>query len=218
MRQRTFLVGSLFAGIFVGSNGCAPPAPETVRADPAPEPDTKPPHPAAVGSLGGFGGKVTKIGPDWFEIGAGWDGEPDILKKKHNEGNDKPVQVFVGGTRVAGDRDGLGHPGVDTYRFADLKIGDVVSIHTAITPKGQQYAVEVIIRRRPGGKIPLLPADQFGVANFTSARNQAEQDWEEQGIAIPKKYLDKDGRYPWTNPPYPPVAPAPREAKAKPTP
>ena len=44
-------------------------------------------------------------------------------------------------------------------------------------------------------------------------RNQAYQDWEEKGIPIPRKYLDPDGRAPWTNPPYPPVAPQPREAK-----
>jgi hypothetical protein len=216
MRQRTFLVGSLLVCIFVGSNGCSPPAPETVRAA-APEPAPKPPHPALNVSSGGFTGKVTKIGPDWFEFGAGWSGTPDLLRKKHNEGNDKSIQVFVGGTLVSGDPEGIGNPSLQTYRFAALKIGDVVSVETNVTRDGQQYAVNVIIRRRPGGKIPLLPPDSFG-PNFTSARNQAEQDWEELGIAIPKKYLDKDGRYPWTSPPYPAVAPAPREVKPNTTP
>ena len=182
----------------------------TDGADPPAKAAPKP-NPNDFYTLGGFGGKVTKVGKDWFEIAPGWEGHLGG-RKKQNEGNDQPIVVFTVGTRVGGAPLQAGVPNVDTYLLTDLKVGDIVSVDTSVTRAGQQFAVALIIRRRPGGKIPMLPPNQFGEPSFISGRNQAEQDWEEKGVPIPKKYLDH-GRYPWTNPPYPPVAPMPREAK-----
>lgn len=177
------------------------------RAPDEPQP-AKPKGKPQTYTDGQFVGKVTKIGTDGFEVGAGWKGW--LVPNKGNEGNDKAVWIITTNTIVGGDPNGLGNWPDDTYKLGELKIGDIVIVETEVTRAGEQYGTQVWIKRRPGGRIPPLPADKFGTPNYISAMYQAEQDWEEKRIPIPKQFLEK-GEYPWTNPPYPlPTAPMPR--------
>jgi hypothetical protein len=142
-----------------------------------------------------IGGKVTAIGPDWVEIGAGWRGYLDLLNQNAG-GNDKPVRVSTAGTRAGGDPDGFGDQ--DTYRLTDIKVGDVVSVDAGVTRTKERFCRNIIIMRRPGGTIPPVPTDPFAgkpdLAHLAfHVRFQAEQDWEEKGIPIPRRYLDRDG-------------------------
>jgi len=157
----------------------------------------------------GFSCKVESIGSDWIVIAAGWSGSLGGTKKP-NEGNDKPVRLLFAGTVAGGDADGL-FSGDATYRLSDLKVGDRIIVETFVTAQGAHYCYQLSILRRPGGKIPPLPGDPFAGTKYEHhLREQAAQEWEEKGIPIPAEYLPTDGHAPWTNPPYPPVAPEPR--------
>jgi hypothetical protein len=179
---------------------------DTVVAEPLPD-LLQPKRAPEIQALGHCYGPVTALGADWIEVGPGWEGPRDVTKKQP-EDNKKARRLSVAGTLAGGDPDGIGRE--FTYRLSDLKVGDVVFADTCGARDGAEYCLTIIIRRRPGGKIPPLPADDLGVGFHL--RYQAEQDWEEKGIPIPRKYLDKDGRQRWTKPPYPPVAPMPRPA------
>jgi hypothetical protein len=161
------------------------------------------------GGFQGYGGKVADVGPDWVELAAGWEAfGPDVNQK----GNDKSKRISAAGTKPGGDPDGPEFV-FDTHLIADIKVGDVVSVYVGVLRDGREWATEIHIRRRPGGKIPPTPPDKFGLHSDLVERFQAHQDWEEKGTPIPVKFLDKNDRAPWTNPPYPPVAPMPRAAK-----
>jgi hypothetical protein len=151
-----------------------------------------------------YSGVVKDIGVDWLELAAGWDGSQTEGQPKKEYDNKKPKRFSVSGTNVGGDENGVRFSGF-RYRLSDLKVGDDITVFSGICGK-EELGVGLLIHRRPGGKIP---PDSSGMYK----RYQAEQDWEEKGIPIPAKYLDSKGRAPWTNPPYPPVAPQPREVK-----
>ena len=169
-----------------------------------------------------YRGVVSAIGVDWVELGAGWTGARrfdsmgrDITKKRHDE--TKSLRITAEGTIPGGNPKGDGLF-LSTYRLSDLKIGDVVSIETGInTDTKEEWTIEIWLYRRPGGIIPPRPGEVRSDLNGWHMRMQAEQDWEEKGIPIPAQFLS-DGRAPWTNPPYPPVAPLPREVPQKPAP
>lgn len=169
-----------------------------------------------VHTLGGYLGKIQAIGADWVELAPGWEGVQKKGKKTwREEDSKKPKRLSTVGTFAGGDPQGARR--FETYRLSDLKTGDVVDIDTGITRDGEEFCLEIIIMRRPGGKIPRLPEEKLPerVAE-RHLRNQSEQDWEEKGIPIPPRFLNPEGRAPWTKPPYPPVAPEPRAAKPKP--
>jgi hypothetical protein len=168
-----------------------------------------------IHAQGGYRGVVTATGPDWVELGPGWTGTQDDRKQEQAD-NKKPKRISAARTPAGGDPEGAedvitAFQG-NTHLVADLEVGDVVDVITHSAPDGEEWTAAIIIFRRPGGKIPPMPADAAGFRSGTPERNQAEQDWEEKGIPIPKKFLNPQGRAPWTNPPYPPVAPAPRPA------
>ncbi len=230
MRWKLVLCSALATTVSVVSLGCdssvpvAPPAPAEpvtkssqvmeARAEPPAEIEFKP----KTYTFGFFRGKVTAIGPDWVELGAGWRGYKEV-GGKHDEGNDKPIRLSALGSIAGGELDETEHP-AGTYRLTDLKVGDSALIETAVTGDKRQFCFQIIITRRPGRTIPPMPGDRFAKRPATAhlqshVRYQAEQDWEEKGIPIPDEYLDKWGQAPWTNPPYlPPMrAPMPREVK-----
>jgi hypothetical protein len=160
---------------------------------------------------GYYRGVVTDVGPDWLALGAGWEGE---TARKKQQDHKKPKRISAAGTRPGGNPDGEGEQ--RTHLVTDLKVGDVVTVQADFSRGGEEWTSEIIIQRRPGGKIPPQWGDPFVKTDPHLAfhlQQQAEQDWEEKGVPIPKKYLDTWGRAPWTNPPYPPVAPMPREVK-----
>jgi hypothetical protein len=187
--------------------GCEVPAPVT-----DPPADVVPPKPRPhrqAEDTGYLRGVVAVVGPDWFELAARWEGGGT---RRVNLGDTtKSRRVSAAGTMLGGDPAG-DRNGVDRHWVSDLKVGDVVAVGVHIGRDGSEWPVELFITRRPGGKIPPMhetnPGPSTGHLGF-----QALQDWEEKGIPIPSEYRGPDGRVPWTNPPYPPVAPAPREAK-----
>jgi hypothetical protein len=127
-------------------------------------------------------------------------------------GEKEPMRFPAGGVLV-GERPISSYGGFG-YPLADVRVGDIVCIET-VHIDGADICVEVIIYRRPGGKIPPWPGDDVpGVRIRRHERNQAYQDWEEKGIPIPEKFRPVDPRS--LAVPFPPVAPMPREAKPKP--
>jgi hypothetical protein len=192
-----------------------------------PLPVAPPPRPAAAPPAGGFAarpkrvlddqggawGSVVAVGPDWVEVAAGWQGETVRQRKQDHT---KPWRIPAAWTTVGGCADGDGES--ETHRLCDLRVGDRVAVTVNFDQGGQEWAHELIIYRRPGGKIPFPPADWISL-RYLAERNQAEQDWEEQRIPIPKKYLDKNGHYDGTNPPYPlrELAPMPRPVATRPS-
>jgi hypothetical protein len=157
----------------------------------------------------GYYGTVSAVGADWVELAPGWNAAGPDIKPGDNT---KVKHISAAGTKPGGDPEGPPFL-IDTHLLTDLKVGDVVSVYVGVLRDGREWATELHIERRPGGKIPLMPPDRFGGHTSLVAQNQAEQDWEEKGIPIPAKFLDPQGRAPWTKPPYPPVAPLPRPAK-----
>ena len=187
-----------------------------------------PPKPARVwGDYHRYRGTLSAIGPDWIELATGWrqvdaeqwDRNREALVQWKAYDNSAPKRVSTADTRPAGDLNCEPHvPAGDeeTHLLTDLLVGDVVAVSTGVTREGHEWAVRIAVARRPGRDIPPL----HGESNFGPPLHlqlQAEQDWEEKGIPIPRQFLDVRGwASPWTNPPYPPVAPAPREAKPRP--
>ncbi len=201
----------LFVVAGVGGVWAGRPFPPSVEDPPAEVPQ---PKPMRVGPFipGACIGKVTAVGVDWVELGAGWTGD-DRRRKEWLEENTKTKRISAVGTTPGGDREGLGARA--TYRLSDLQVGDTVSIKTLYN-KEEEWTTEILIHRRPGGKIPTKPGEVRPDLRGWHMEMQAEQDWEEKRIPIPAAYL-RNGEYPWTNPPYPlPVAPQPREVMAKP--
>jgi hypothetical protein len=189
--------------------------PERVRAEAPAELIQKKPRPVPHTHTC-YGGVVVALGADWVEIGAGWSG-PRSREMEPDFDNSKPVRLSTAGTRPGGDTGEPERGGSRTHLLSDLKIGDRVHVEAGTTREGEQFCITIIIERRPGGRIPPQFGDPWKQEPYAfHLSDQAYQDWEEKGVPIPAKYLDPDGRAPWTNPPYPPVAPMPRPANAKP--
>jgi hypothetical protein len=156
---------------------------------------------------GYYEGCVTAVGPHWVELKAGWSGsENDAINWL---GQNKSAKRFSAiGTISGGNPKGDGKD--ETYGLKDLKIGDVIRLRTGISrDKSDEWTTQILLRRRPGGKVPPLPGTVDGVDGIWHKRMQAEQDWEEKGTPIPNQFLS-DGRNTSTKPPYPPTAPPPR--------
>jgi hypothetical protein len=158
---------------------------------------------------GCYRGVVSAVDPQWLELGPGWEG---VTGRRKQLDHNNPKRISALGTKPGGDPNGEGtYP---THRVSDLKVGDIVVVEPDISRGGEEWATVITIERRPGGKIPPMEGDRLvGTPRARHMQNQAYQDWEEKGIPILGTYLDPDGRAPWTNPPYPPVAPQPRPAK-----
>ncbi len=75
-----------------------------------------------------------------------------------------------------------------SYRLSDVRVGDEVDIRLCRTEMdGLCYAIS--IRRRPGGRVPPAPAERADARiRFHEVMN-AYQDYEENGTAIPAKFL-----------------------------
>jgi hypothetical protein len=141
----------------------------------------------------------------------------NVIRRREYD-NSKPKRISLTRTRPGGDFDCEPFLPVsvseETHLGTDLLVGDVVSLSVGVTREGEEWAMQLTIERRPFGRIPPIHGDpHLGMPQAIHLRYQAWQDWEEKGTPIPKMLLDRDGRAPWTNPPYPPVAPMPREAK-----
>jgi len=192
--------------------GCVKPDAEPAAED---SPAFLAPKAKRVGTTGGaWSGKVGVIGPDWLELAPGWEGSRNKVTGKPGwdvKLSEKPKRISTWGTVVGGDPDGelpmFGRR--NTHMFSDLKVGDRVLIWFH-GDKQEEWSLTIEIHRRPGGKIPPMAVDQWGIRSTIPEENQAYQDWEEKGAPIPEKFL-RDGRAEWLNPPYPPVAPQPRE-------
>lgn len=158
-----------------------------------------------------YDGFVAAAGADWLELRAGYmmgaiDGQP-------KPDTSKPLRLSAAGTMSGGVSDG---PGTQTTNLvSDLNAGDRVRIQTARWLDNTEFVLELIIRRRPGGRIPPMFGDPFaGTEHARHLQWQAYQDWEEHRIPLPAKYCDKNGQCEYTSPPYPvPVAPPPRPVK-----
>lgn len=199
-------------------SGCESPvpvtAPEQGKAT-ADTPDGMPPPRVASpdGRNWYYEGRVGAVGPDWIELGPGWQG---YAPTRPGPDTSKPKRLDAAGTKLGGDPRGSAWP--TTHYVSHVQVGDRVEVDTRSDRNDEnQFVIRIQIRRRPGGLIPPMIAESTpATANTEHLRDQAEQDWEEKGIPIPKQYVDPEGRTPWTNPPYPPEAPAPRPAAAKP--
>jgi hypothetical protein len=163
-------------------------------------------------------GVVSAVGPDWVELAAGWEGGTVFDENRLDKVNSR--RISAAGTLPAGDPKGPGWSSwTPTHLLTELKVGDRVHVRVGAFRDGREWALEVHIIRRSGGKIPPMHGEAFPEFREPTRHleYQAYQDWEEKGIPIPWKYrLHPEGRAPWTNPPYPPVAPLPRPAPAKP--
>jgi hypothetical protein len=237
MRARSRLLCIQFVGLAVLSSGCenhtrVADAPQADSAGDLAQPEAPPPAPnRAMSRINCYCGTVSAVHQDWIELAVGWeqpsaesrvrgwDGDTIIRREPYD--NSKPKRISVVRTRPGGDPNSEPFlpaciPEV-THLVTDLLVGDRVGISTGVTPEGHEWALQLTISRRPGGRIPPFYGDpNLGTVDAAHLGDQAFQDWEEKGIPIPAKYLPKDGRNPWTNPPYPPVAPMPRSAPAKP--
>jgi hypothetical protein len=113
------------------------------------------------------------------------------------------------------------YTGSYTYRMADVRVGDRVAIEY-YRVDGVDICAAIRIERRPDGRVPPAPGDE-PPANLRAdlyhlyyprhhERCNAYQDWEEKGIPLPAAIATAG---PFLEPPYPPVAPAPREVQPK---
>ena len=198
----------------VGVSGCGIVTPDSVESPSTnhqcdlvqPEPEKAP---LQLQTSGMYGGKVTSVGPDWVELGGGWEG---WKVDQERQDTTRPKRISAAGTFPAGVRNGPGESW-NTHWLADVRVGDRVGVFVGRLRDGREWMTAIHIERRPGGIIPQMPPDHLGWRPSPPGDYQAEQDWEEKGIPIPKEHLRSDGRAPWTNPPYPPVAPQPRPVK-----
>lgn len=223
MAQRPPLTVLVLAVVLSSAAGLClagdPPAPTTsppAGDGPQPVAPPKPKRPAG-NTQGWFRGVVTAVGDDWIELAPGWEGKWAIRVRPGT--NKKPARIDAAGTIVGGDANGEPVRG-PTHLVSDVKVGDTVFARTVVDFGGEEWCEYLEIHRRPGGTIPGLQndlpnyVDPRGIDRRTHVKFQAYQDWEEKGVPIPARFLNAEGRTPtgaWVNPPYPPIAPQPRE-------
>jgi hypothetical protein len=76
----------------------------------------------------------------------------------------------------------------DSYRLADVRVGDIVVIQPR-RENGTTICKTICIMRRPGGRIPPAPVESSDPRRKHHEMRQAEQDLEEKGIPIPDRFL-----------------------------
>ena len=135
---------------------------------------------------------------------------------RFKDGND--VRVLYPTPAVLGTGRPMTPDETTTYELPDVRVGDVVDV-VFVPRDGRNVCHQIVIYRRPGGKIPPYKSDLPrgnlpGNINPWHARMQAYQDWEEKGIPIPDKHLPVHPAE--LSHPLPPVAPKPRVAGPKP--
>lgn len=146
-------------------------------------------------------GRVSKLEQGAFSLTA--TGKPD-------------KRFLVGGIRVEGKL--RGELWSHSYRLEQLRIGDELLVDY-YHYNGIESSEYILIRRRPGGRVPEQPETPAAAgAAAWHRRMNAYQDWEERSIPLPPEYQDRPED---TDPPYPlpslPVAPPPREVKRIPS-
>jgi hypothetical protein len=97
-----------------------------------------------------------------------------------------------------------------SYGLGDVRVGDRVEVEGAALP-GVEFVESISISRRPGGRVPPAPDDLVDPPDprhpwFHHMKN-AEQDWQDKGIPLPKGFHEFKR---WVH-----DAPPPREAKPK---
>lgn len=142
-------------------------------------------------------------------------GDVEVLYRAAQPARRFPVDPVL----AAGGFDRRELPGF-TYRPADVRVGDEVSIRCR--PVGDEDVCRAIcIRRRPGGRVPVAPGQQPEDRDPYHEGAQAYQDYEELGVPLPERYdpaaiaragqvmeAERRARHR--------TAPPPREAKPKP--
>lgn len=224
---------SIISCSFMGIYGCANVSRDEGTEGEAAAPVAAPQLQAtrAPSRVHSFQGTVMRLDSDWFEVAPHWtqidanvwsqDGKTLLRKTEYDNSKSKRISVIK--SRVGGDHNCEPFlPGCViemTHRISDLQVGDVVSFVTGITREGDEWPYQLTIHRRFGGIIPPMYGDlAVGTPDAYHVRFQAEQDWEEKGVPIPKQHLNEDGFY-WNNsginPPYRllPTAPPPRPVK-----
>lgn len=142
--------------------------------------------------------------PDaWILTPAG--GEPVVLKLA-----DQPVRRFVvRGPLAEGEYDPTQMAG-STYRLADIRVGDRVSIK-GVRGFGVEFVEVVSIKRRPGASVPPAPGDLKRPPPLNQPwyheMMDAMQAFEEKGTPLPEGFHEFKR---WVHP-----APPPREVPPK---
>lgn len=170
------------------------------------------PHVAVFGQAGLVGKESRRVRvdrteetADTFTLFPTGGGEPVVVRLA-----DRPERRLAAVGPLAEGGYKKGDPGANTYRLADVQVGDRVIVK-GIRRGVAEYAETVSIRRRPGGRVPPAPgnlakAPPLNQPWFHEMMN-AEQDLEERGIPLPQGYHDFQR---WVH-----DAPPPREAKPK---
>lgn len=109
--------------------------------------------------------------------------ESSFTVKKQADG--KVVQCIVGKGLLSNSLRYRFPP--QSYRYADLRVGDVIGIdfNSYLFANVVEIAV---IRRRPGGRVPVAPGDREDDNWAWHVRMNCEQDFEEKGIPLPKRF------------------------------
>lgn len=92
------------------------------------------------------------------------------------------------------------------YRLSDVRVGDQVYFDWR-TFEGVDEVHYIMIKRRPGGKVPPSPGEKAGEKHPHHERMNAQQAFEERGEAIPYEYHPGGSQKQ--------VAPPPRAVKPK---
>ena len=128
---------------------------------------------------------------------------------------DMPVRRFPVGTHLAAGGFDPAESAGGTYRLADIRVGDEVTLWLEREgPEGVCRAIQ--IDRRPGGRVPRAPGQKPDDTDPYDGWVNAFQDWEERGIPLPDRYNIEKIRERGRRPMAAPQAPPPREAKPKP--
>lgn len=140
------------------------------------------------------------VGPDSFTLTTA-DGTVTVLHR-----SDQPPRTFqVTDEHRAGGFSPNETPFSGyTYRLADVRVGDRVSVRFLSTDLFN-LVDGISILRRPGGKVPPAPSEPLNISAKHHEKMQAWQDWEDEGIPLPYKHHPGG--------PWPQLAPAPREKR-----
>ena len=79
-----------------------------------------------------------------------------------------------------------------SYRLSDVAVGDKIHI-SCLKLNGVLRCETICIDRRPGGRVPPCPGEEANHPRPWHEGCNAEQDFEEKGIPLPKKFDPKQG-------------------------